>query len=158
MIEGDLFQDTRQKEKTDLKSVLSNYLQYWYLFVIAIAICIGIAFFHIRYTVTKYYVGSTMLVKDQADGGFALNTGASEMDMFKPTKNIDDEIIVLKSKSLMERVLSELSLNASYFLEGRVQDLEVYEKDLPLKLIIHELNHQAFGRKVFIYPKENNFY
>lgn len=158
MVEGDLFDEKEATGgKVSLRSLLFEYKKYWYIFVVSIAICVVVAFFHIRYTVTQYYVATTLLIKDETNGsGFTANPVASEMQLFGPGKKIEDEIIVLKSKSLMERVLRELSFNTLYFLDGRVQDMEVYEKSLPLKLIISKLHPSAYNKKIFIYPKDDN--
>ncbi len=57
-----------------------------------------------------------------------------------PLKNIDNEIEVLNAISLMERVLTELSLNTRYYKPGLLQDVEMYGKDLPLKVIVGNLD------------------
>lgn len=157
MVTGDLFQDSGARDKISFKTVLSEYLRYWYLFVIAVIICAGAAFFKIRYTVPEYYVSSTLLIKEQGEGsGMALNAGLPDMEMFQTTKSIEDEIIILKSKSLMERVLKELSFNTTYYVEGRVLDVELYQDELPIKIIIKELHPEGYGKKIIIYPEDNN--
>src|SRR5690606_21289789 len=60
-------------------------------------------------------------------------------------KNIHNEIQVLKSKSLMKRVLTELDLFASFYKEGEIKTTEIYGKNLPIKVIVHELDSSAFG-------------
>lgn len=157
MVAGDLFQDSGVRDKVSFKAMVSEYLRYWYVFVIGVVICLGAAFFKIRYTVPEYYVSSTVLIKDQSDGtGLSSASPLAEMEMFQKTRTIEDEIIILKSKSLMERVLRELSFNTTYFLEGRVEDMEVYQHDLPIKLVIKELHSGSYGKKIIIYPEQNN--
>ena len=157
MIEGDLFQESGQRDKVALKALLSEYLRHWYIFVFAVAVCTAIAFFKIRYTVPKYYVGGTILIKTPEDAsGLLVNPAVGGMEMFKKEKSVDDEIIILKSKSLMERVIAELGYNTTYYLEGRVRDMEVYQKDFPIKLIIKELYPEGYQKKIIIYPEDNN--
>lgn len=156
MIDGDLFQ-ANADDKINLKSILSDYLPYWYLFALGVGVCVTLAFFRIRYTVPQYYVASTLLIKDQGTGSELLSGASAEsMEMFRPKKSIDDEINILKSKSLMERVLRELSFNTTYYLEGRVHDMEVYGNDLPIKIVVSDLQPRAYGKRIFIYPKDNN--
>ncbi|HEU5145201.1 MAG TPA: capsular biosynthesis protein, partial [Chryseosolibacter sp.] len=156
IVEGDLFQ-TNPVDKISFKSVLSDYLRYWYVFALAVGLCATIAFFRIRYTVPESYVGSTLLIKDQGTGSELISGASAEnMEMFKIKKSIDDEINILKSKSLMQRVLRELSFNATYYLEGRVHDMEVYGSDLPIRLVVSELRPGAFDKRIYIYPKDNN--
>lgn len=157
MIEGDLFGNVDARDKMDLKSVVSDYSRYWYVFLLSIIIFGALAFLRIRYTIPEYHVGSTILIKDQEDGGNLLAGPAmSGLDMFSMQRSIEDEISLLKSKSLMERVLTELSFRNSFFVEGRVQDVEVFESDLPVKLIVSELRPGAAEKKIFIKPQDNN--
>lgn len=156
MIEGDLFAQN-DSGKTDIKTLITGYARYWYLFAIAVAIPVTIAFFKIRYTVPLHYVGCTILLKDPADNtGFSANPALSDLEMLKSNKNMDDQIILLKSKTLMQRVLTELSLHTTYFLEGTVHDIEVAEADLPIKIVVSRMEPTGFGKKVAIYPKDNN--
>jgi tyrosine-protein kinase Etk/Wzc len=156
MIEGDLFAQN-DRGKTDMKTLITGYARYWYLFAIAVAIPVTIAFFKIRYTVPLHHVGCTILLKDPADNtGFSANPALSDLEMLKSSKNMDDQIMLLKSKTLMQRVLTELSLHTTYFLEGTVHDIEVAEADLPIKIVVSRMEPNGFGKKVAIYPKDNN--
>src|SRR5690606_34608184 len=53
-------------------------------------------------------------------------------------------IEVLKGKTLMQRVVKELGLETSYYLEKTFSSTELYGKDLPLKLTIHGLDSTAY--------------
>jgi tyrosine-protein kinase Etk/Wzc len=157
MIEGDIFQERHRRDKTSFKELLSGLIQKWYYFLITISLCVVAAYFHLRYSVAQYYVSTTILIKEQGNGsGLTANAAMVDVGMLQPEKKLDDEMIVLKSRSLMERVLNELSFNTSYFLEGRVQDMEVYGDMLPLKVVVKKLYTKGFNKKVFIYPNDNN--
>src|SRR5690606_25889997 len=120
-------------------------------------LCLVAAFFKIRYTVPQYEVSGTLLIKDNPNAnGLPAATPLVDMEMFKLAKSIDDHVIMLRSRSLMERVLTELGLNTSYFIDGRVLDMEVHPDDLPIKVIIKELYPDAFGKKIVIYPDIDN--
>jgi tyrosine-protein kinase Etk/Wzc len=140
----------------DFKEILTKYLQYWYLFVIGGFLGLTAAFLYIHYyTVPKYSISSTLLIKDDETGS-DLPGGLSDVSMLNYSKNIDNEIEVLSSKSLMQRVVSELGLYTSYYVEGRVRDKEIYGEDLPLKVIISSFDSTAFGKSIFIHIKPNN--
>jgi capsular polysaccharide biosynthesis protein len=120
MVEGDLFGETGGSNKIDFKAILLNYLQYWYVFLAGALVCLAVAFLHMRYNIIpQYYINATILIKDDKSGsGMGGSAALSDIDMFKSTKNIDNEIILLRSKSLMQRVLTELSYNTTYYKEG----------------------------------------
>src|SRR5690554_5866926 len=132
-----------QNGDVNIKEMLSKYLQYWYLFLAGILICGLAAFFHLRYKVVpQYYISSTLLIKENPNEG-VLPTGFST-GMMDAGKTLGSEMIILRSQNLMERVFAELGLNTTYFFEGRVRDMEVFEGDLPVSLIISHLAPEAY--------------
>ena len=158
-IEGDLFEGGEARSKANVISTLSAYLRYWYVFLLFVIACVTAAYFRIRYTPPQYFVSSTILIKDASEtSGLSANPALADMGVLQPAKAIEDQIIILRSKSLMRKALNELSLNASFFIEGRVHDMEVYEKDLPVRLVISELQPQAYGKRIVICPGDNNWF
>src|SRR5690606_41402310 len=80
---------------------------------------------------------ATILIKDEK------NSALSELALFQDLgftgslspSGFENEIQILKSKSLTERVVKELHLNVSYVSEGKVRDTELYE-NVPIKVEI----------------------
>jgi tyrosine-protein kinase Etk/Wzc len=156
MAEKDINQ-VQTTEEIDIKGIILRYLRYWYLFVIGVVLCFALAFLYLRYTTPQYPVSSTLLIKDDKKGpDLSGNAVFSDLEIFKSSNNINNEIQVLKSKSLMQRVLQELGLQASFFIEGDVKTTEVYGASLPIKLIIHELDSAAFNKWAVIHFKRRN--
>jgi tyrosine-protein kinase Etk/Wzc len=150
-----------EPEEIDLKVMLFRYLRYWYWFVIGIIICIGFAFIYLAYATPQYKVQSTLLIKDDKKGPSVSGADAfGGLDIFGSSKNIDNEIEVLKSKTLMQRVLNELNLEVSYFETGLFRNNEVYGDDLPLRVIVKNLDLTAYRKGVTIeiqIQDNNNF-
>jgi tyrosine-protein kinase Etk/Wzc len=136
---------------------VARYLRYWYLFAIGLLLAIAGAFLYLRYSIPMYSISSMILVKDKRD-----NSQQPKNEQFdyenneSSAKNLDNEIIMLKSVSLMQRVLAELTLNTSYYVKGKVRTQEVYQGTLPFKLIISQLDSTAFGKSITISLKDNN--
>lgn len=144
-------------EEVDIKVILRTYLRHWYIFAIGLLICLGTAFLYLRYSTPEYLISSTLLIKDDKKGSeLAGNTVFSDLGMFQSSKNLSNEIEVLRSKDLMHRVLKELSLYASFYVEGKVKTSEVYGRSLPVKLIIGELDSTAFEKAITLHIKNNN--
>lgn len=145
--------NSEQTQPKDIKRVLLTYTRYWYWFIIATAISIGVAFFYLRYyAVRQYSVYSTLLIKDDKSSTDAL----SNLGSFKTSRNIDNEIEVLKSKGLMKRVVGELNLSTSYYVEGQIKNKEIYGVDLPIKVLINKLDSSAVGKTFTVELKPNN--
>ena len=49
------------------------------------------------------------------------------MELFSGKTNINNEIVVLKSFSLIDKVVNELALGVSYFQHGFLQSNELYK-------------------------------
>src|SRR5699024_8273219 len=108
-----------ESEDLDIKSLIFIYLRYWYLFIIGVLVSCAIAWLYLRYRTPEYYITSTILIKDDKKGhNLYDNTFFSDLSLFQISKNINDEIQFLKSKSLMQLVLKELDLYTSYYKEG----------------------------------------
>lgn len=146
-----------ESEQVDLKSILSGYLKYWYLFVIGILLCVGGAYVYLLYTTPQYRINSTVLLKDDKSDRASFDlSGFAGADIFQPNKKVQDETQVLKSKSLMQRTLQELSLHTSYFVEDEVKHVEVYGEDLPARVIVSKLDESAYGKAVTIHIRNNS--
>jgi capsular exopolysaccharide synthesis family protein len=82
-----------------------------------------IGFLIIRYKVPVYQVASSMIIQSEKP---------SQNDKFEvlmqggKAQNISNEIEIMRSKPLMQRVVSELNLQYSYFVIGKIKTLNVY--------------------------------
>jgi tyrosine-protein kinase Etk/Wzc len=149
-----------QSEGKDLKNILLQYVRYWYWFLLCTVLAIAVAFAYLRYyAVPQYRVYSTMLVKDDKSGqGFSNTDALNDLSTFKSARNIENETEVLKSKSLMQRVVSELGLFTSYIIEGRVVDREIYGQGVPIKILINTVDSTAAGKTFAIELKPGNIF
>ncbi|MBB6611200.1 polysaccharide biosynthesis tyrosine autokinase [Pontibacter sp. Tf4] len=149
--------ETEDKGKIDFKALALRSARSWHLFVLGVVLALGLGFFYLKYTSPVYTVKSKILIKDEEKGASLLSGGDLEgLDIFSGTKNIDNEIEVLNSISLMERVLTELSLNTTYYTPVFFKDREIYGKQLPIKVIIDKVDSTAFETDVTVFIKENN--
>ncbi len=129
-------QDFSEKKESnlDLKAELYKYLKYWHWLLIGCLVGLTAAFLYNRYTIPKYATESSMMMLSKEDNTVAgvLPSGGSSV-LSLEQNSIQNQIETLKSKRLIEKVIDELDLNISYFLEGKVIAVEVY-KDTPVKI------------------------
>jgi tyrosine-protein kinase Etk/Wzc len=120
----------------NVREEVEKYLHYWKWFLLGIILALGAAYFDLRYTPNQYEVSATILFDDESSGGMSSELAAFEElgIMGAGKKNIQDEIGILKSRSLIERVVRKLDLNISYSFEGRVLTSEVHKNTLPFKV------------------------
>ncbi|MDO6519610.1 GumC family protein [Zobellia uliginosa] len=127
-------------EQMNINKLISKYFKYWPLFLIGVTVCVSAAFLYIRYrAVPQYAVTSTILVKtNDAGQGAMQNESIKSLGLIKSSTDVDDEIGILKSNGIMEKVISKRSLNINYYVEGRIRDVEIYGKDTPIEVLVDE--------------------
>lgn len=127
--------DENQEEQIHLRDVLDKYLTYWKWFVLGVFLCFVIAFLYLRYTTPQYQASTTILVKDEKKGGMLSELSAfADMGLGSALKsNVDNEVEILRSRSLIESTVKKLELNISIFEKGRVNTRELY-KDAPIEV------------------------
>jgi tyrosine-protein kinase Etk/Wzc len=129
------FSDT---SSTDYRKLFNNYLSYWPWFVASVAICLCLAFIYVRNTIPVYRVSARLLVNDDKKGS-GLSGGSSDLadlsGILGSKNSVDNEVEVLKTKALMKKVVQDLQLNTTYFVNGRFQKIELYEAPFLVKSI-----------------------
>lgn len=135
----------------NIKEEVVKYLKHWKWFVLGIFVALLVAFLYLRYTVANYKAVATILVKDDRKGTMASELSAfSDLGLMTNVKsNVDNEIEVIKSRTLIESAIRELELNVAYFSQGRVKWEELYKKS-PIKLILSSFSEE--------YASQSHFY
>ena len=124
------------EEPINYREKIEKYVFHWKWFVLCAIAAIAIAFLYLRYTPNEYLVSATILIDDETTGGLPSELSAFEdlglMGGIK--KSIDTEIGLLKSRSLMTRVVRDLGINTTYYKKGRVRAVELYKTDVPFNI------------------------
>lgn len=147
----------QSKEQKDIRGIVKKYLRYWYLFVIGAAIALAAAFVYLRYATPLYVANTTLMFKDQNKGGGLSETAAfSDIELLNTSKSIDNEMLVLKSRSLMKRVVTALKIDRTFIIEGQIRDVEIYGKEVPIDIIVEEGADAMEGKSFRIHFKDDN--
>lgn len=105
-----------EESSFNLYQILFKYLVYWPWFVASVLICLVLAFVYLRYQAPVYNVTASVLIKEQDARSRAMsaNSGALEalqsMGGFSMTNNFDNEVEILKSRTLIKKVVTHLGL------------------------------------------------
>lgn len=133
----DLF--TAEDEKPiDYKAILFEYLMYWPWFVACLILCLIGAWGYLRYQTPVYNVNATVLIKQDDKGkGSASSPLATMQDlgMLSMASNFDNEMEILRSRTLIKKVVNTLGLNIRYAEPrsfGYARPL--YKQDTPIKV------------------------
>lgn len=122
----DIFEE--KEERTDYRAILFRYIIRWPWFVASIFVCLLSAWIYLRYTTPVYNISASIIIKDLQKGGSSGSDLAAfeGLGILNVSKNIDNEIEILRSKSLIKDVVSELGLYTNYFAKGNINDVELY--------------------------------
>ncbi|RYY90497.1 MAG: polysaccharide biosynthesis tyrosine autokinase [Chitinophagaceae bacterium] len=136
------FQATRSDQTGfNPKEFLFKYLRFLPLFILSLVLSLIIAFFYLRYTSPTFQSrGALVLTEDKSSGNS--NDKFAQIFVDDRSKNIQNEIEYLKSKSLMTRVVDTLGLNVQYYAKGKIKQLNVY-KNAPFRLQVLGLTDSA---------------
>lgn len=123
-------------EETDntngLRDILFSYLIYWKWFLLSVALCLGAAWIYLRYATPTYSVSATIMIKDDKKGGRNSEAQALEsMSFLQSGGNIENEVEILRSKSLIKEVVISQKIYTSYTTQGRIGSRDLYT-DSPL--------------------------
>ena len=101
------------KETNNLHTNLLKYWVYWPWAAICIALCLTITTIWLRYQTPVYRIHSALLIKEQS-GETSRNTGVlagiEEMGIVSMTNSFDNEIEILKSQTIVHKVVTDLCL------------------------------------------------
>lgn len=132
----------------NLKEELFKYLVHWRWFVLSVFLSLIAAFLYLTVTPKSYNIATKILIKDEKSNDLANQLSAfSEMSLLGNSKNnIENEVEILKSRTLIYNTLDSLKLNIQYLDTSEVISKDLYKKS-PVKLI---WNNEHISKKTTI--------
>jgi tyrosine-protein kinase Etk/Wzc len=145
------------KNKLSPKELFFKYLVYLPFFIISTAAAVTVAYMYIRYKVPIYTSAISVLINDNSKGGNPSDDMMLEqLTLYKKKSNLPNEIEILKSRSMMERVVRSLGLNVVYYSEGKVKKSEVYGAGSGIRAEISAIKDSSLSFGLVIEKKGNN--
>ena len=108
--------DDNSENSLDLRIIIEKYLVHWKWFLLAVVISILFAFLKLNFK--RYSYEATTIIKIKDDKGSDASTLSVFQDlgiMGGKKDNIEDEMEILKSKSLISQVIKSLKLNIQFY-------------------------------------------
>ena len=123
---------------------LFTFLHYWYLFVIALVIALGLAMLKNRRWIPTYYSQGTIVIKESGTYGGSASALMSGFGVDAGYKNVNNQMIMLGSYDLMSRVVDSLPfLNVEYITQGRFKTRSLY-RQTPIVVETSYLDARAY--------------
>ena len=131
-------ENTSKGSNSSMKDKIKKYFAYWPVFILSMGIFIGGAMLYLRKATPKYIANALILVKGEKKSPAQDDLISSALVASK-NSNMENELELMRSTTLMERVVLENQFNISYFLVGRVKTSDIY-LDAPFRLIMQKIS------------------
>lgn len=118
-------QRTNEEQSIDIKQLIYTFLDHWYLFAICVLVALVAGFLINRYSANVYQTSGTVLIKEDRSS-FDATSIMTNMS-YGNYQNVDNEIAILKSYSLTDRVIRKMNLEVTYMEKGRIAASELYK-------------------------------
>lgn len=115
-----------QANDFDIFAEINKYLKYWYFFLISTLFFFIAAKVYLRYSTPIYQSSSEIKILDDNASSFKLPTSGINFFGRPSKKGLDNEIEMIKSYQLMERVVNNLNLTTSYYSVGLFTTVELW--------------------------------
>jgi capsular exopolysaccharide synthesis family protein len=133
-----------------LREFLHRYVwRYRFFFAGALGLMLTVAALYLRYASPQYLVRATLLIKtpEVSSNGVSEEVILQDLGLSQDAKNLENEMQILRSRSLMEDVVRRQALHITYFSEGRVRRKELYRQS-PIQVDSFFLEEEAYGAAV----------
>ena len=135
-------QQNNEEQNVDIKQLIFTAIHHWYLFAIFVVVALAICFVVNRYSTKVYQTSGTVLIKEGRNNYDA--TAIMTTMNFGNMQNIDNEIAILKSYTLTDRVVKKMGIEVTYMEKGRIATTEMY-KTAPFLVEFERSVPQAVG-------------
>ena len=140
-------------KEIDIQEVLFKYLIHWPWFGGAVIVCLISAYIYLYVATPVYNISATVLIKDDKKGGSSNNVaGLDELGLsglITSSQSIDNEIEVLRSKTLVKEVVNYLNLYVTYQDDDQIPSKELY-KTSPVQVNMTPQEAEKLKTKVVI--------
>ncbi|HEV2832099.1 MAG TPA: Wzz/FepE/Etk N-terminal domain-containing protein, partial [Hanamia sp.] len=114
-----------ENEESLAQQVVSKYLPYWPMFLLAIFLAVGIAYVYLRYATPIYEANATLIIKDEKKGNEESKLMES-LDQISSKKIVENEIEVIQSRKIMADVVKRLGLYAPVYAQEDIKTTSAY--------------------------------
>lgn len=141
-----------------IQDLWSMFVPKWYWFAISLFITLTIAVLYLLSTPPIYTRTAAILVKDNSKSSSSTSAmnDFSNLGIFKSNTNINNELLTLKSPTLMTEVVNRLGLNETFTIRKGLKNVDLYKVspvtitfcdkiEVPLSFTIKFSSKEAFA-------------
>ena len=150
------------EENIDIKEILHKYISKWKWYLISMFSFLFLAYIYKSSVSNVFQVESTILIKDDKNSGVISEMSAFEdlgIGLGGNSSALENEIEILKSRYLIEKVIDENDFNIKYLEKKGLRYVERLENSpIKIKIYNHDFNRIKKQQKIEIEQiDEKNF-
>lgn len=123
-----------ESQESPLRTYLLPYFRHWPWFVLSLALALAGAYAYLLYKQPIYRIQASLMLQDEKRGTVD-NTPLKELETYSPKKAVENELEVIHSSMLMDRVVTNLHLDTRYYRKASFGKREIYG-DSPIWLLV----------------------
>lgn len=140
-----------QSDDIDLVKYFYLFVSNWFWFVMAVLLSLALAWFISHYSPKVYKVSASLLIEDESKTSpgigsamFGGNDVMSGFGLYPGWYNLQNQMLILKSQTLISRTLHTLDFGVSYFSDELFGPLEVFD-EAPFIVMYNHDRQQPLG-------------
>jgi tyrosine-protein kinase Etk/Wzc len=126
----------------NIREEITRYLIHWKWFVLSTIIFLSLSFLYLRYAIPQYSTSTFIMIKDNQKSGISKELGAfKDLGIIggSSSNNPENEMVIIKSRYIIGKVLDNLKLSSFYLVEGKFKTTDIYKKN-PIKIVFSSDN------------------
>lgn len=160
-MEGSINTEAQEQQTINIRDILRKCLHSWYLFAIGLLLALTGAYLYTRYATPIYETDATLLIKDNkslGDAGNLQNDILGQLSLVTGNSNVQNEIAIISSRTIIEKAVRDLGLQATYFVSVHLhKDREIY-RTTPVLVIPLFLKDSIEAQRIDIFINSDSSY
>lgn len=125
----------QQENIIDLKKIFSLIFSKWYYFLITLSLALICAFLYNTFSIPTYRISGTILINEKKERNIiGKNQVLEGFSLGEVIQNLDNQIMILSSKTLIKRTLDELPFDIECYKHGLINKMSLYP-NYPVKIV-----------------------
>ena len=143
----------QKSNQVNLVDIFLYLLRYWYWFVLCIAVAMGVTYYHYAKTQFTYRSDATVMIKTPKNQTTTVNL--DRYNNMINSVNMTNEILELRSRHLMERVVQTLDADVNYIKMDGLREVELY-RSAPVRMFFSREAGSPQRMSLVVTPKSDS--
>jgi capsular exopolysaccharide synthesis family protein len=135
---------SESSQSFNIKDFIWLCISKWYIFVIALVITCGYAFFYLAKTPRHYVATAAMLFKDDTSSKTGdISQVFGDIEGFNTNANLSNEMVAIKSPVIMKECVERVGLDVDYNVNDGLRQRSLFGTDLPFTIKFLDLGENG---------------